>query len=264
MGGKSAKHEEIADLLNKAANSLKSVKDWTNAGNAFAEAATYYLKTPFNRHEAAPCYLKAAQCFVKEDPLAAVDAYQRAIEIFKGDGKSVAKYQKEIAQIYETREDFQNAMKYFESAAELFAQEGSPFLANTCFLKVAHLATLYQSVDKAVFTFEKILQSAATTTWMSRETFVKVGLCHLSTGDRVAVKKVVEKWGKILPHLVGSREYLFLLDIVAMYDNFDHEGFQTVVRYNEAILEDTWKQNLIGKISDQIKEGEVDKRMVMR
>jgi len=257
MGGKSAKYEEIADLLNKAANLFKTVKDWTNAGNAYAEAATYYLKTPFNGHaEAAPCYVKAAMCFLKDDPLAAVDMFQHAVEIFKSDGSlmMVAKYQKEIAQILESREDFISAMKYFESAAEIFEKEGSPFLANTCYLKVGHLAAQHQSVDKAVFTFEKILQSSSTTTWMARETFVKVGLCLLCAGDTTATKKVIEKWVKILPILLGSREYIFLEDIVSMYENLDPEGFQKVVSDNAAILVDTWKQTLIGKILEQFME----------
>jgi len=223
------------------------------------EAAYCYAQTSFASHEAATCYVSAAMCFAKENIEVAVKAMERAVEYYKENGRfsMVAKYEKEMAEMYESQGELgvDNAMKYYESAAEFFLDEGSTASASTCLLKIAHVAADQQDFHKAIQNLEKILVSAnKTTTWTAREILLKAGLCHLCLGDTVATRKFLEYWGSIVVDFVGSHEHRFLSDVVTALENFDHEGLQDIAQEHATLLSNEWKQKLFGKIRQQIEE----------
>lgn len=63
----SSKVEEACDMYVRAANMFKMAKKWSQAGNAFCEAAQLHLKSG-SRHDAATAYVDAGNCFKKVDP----------------------------------------------------------------------------------------------------------------------------------------------------------------------------------------------------
>jgi len=115
------------------------------------DAANCYQQTPNNAHEEASCYVKAAGCYRKESFKEGVSALQKAIIIYTTDGRfgMAAKYEKEIAELYENNDDSKSAIPHYETAAQYFESENSTSTANGCMLKVAHFCAEAQDYKKS-------------------------------------------------------------------------------------------------------------------
>jgi len=239
---------------------FKLAKKPIEAGQSYMEAATCYLCTNFSKFEATSSYLKVAQCLKMEDPLAAVNALQHVIETYKEEGKfsMAAKYEKEVAEIYEKQNDevsIGNAMKHYETAAELYSGEGSS-QASSCLLKVAHMAANKNDFHKSIQIFEQIVNSLPTfASFKQNDLYLDAGLCYLCADDTVAAKRTIEKWSNV-SNFGKSSQYEFLHKLVESCENLDTEGFENVVQEYMSLTADPWRSNLIGNIRDKIVEEE--------
>lgn len=61
-----SKHEDAADLFEKAANCFKLAKSWDQAGAVFVKLAQCHIKLD-SKHEAAGSYADAAHCYKKSN-----------------------------------------------------------------------------------------------------------------------------------------------------------------------------------------------------
>jgi len=214
FGDSKAKYENAGELYTKAANCWKLAKKSVAAGDALIQAANCYMNSTTTKHEAASCYVKAANSYKKENPTAAVNSMTKAIELYTDDGRfnMAAKYEKELAEMFEADNDVQNAMKHYETASDYFENEGSPSSANNCLLKVAHFAASLQNFHRAVELFEQVANASVSNNllkWSVKEYFLKAGLCHLAEGDIVATKKAIERYAQQSPEFNGTRENTF-------------------------------------------------------
>lgn len=100
--GGSNRLEEAVECYIRAANMFKMAKNWSQAGKAFHEAAGLHAKAG-SRHDAATNYVDASNCYKKTDPVEAVNALLKAIEIYTDMGRftMAAKHHQTIAEMYE-------------------------------------------------------------------------------------------------------------------------------------------------------------------
>jgi len=255
----SDKYEALADRFTKAAKSFQLGKLYTNAGNAFIQAAKCYAKSALGSYNAANSYISAAHCFQKEDLTAAAAIMLKGIEILTEDGKfsAAAKCEKEIAEMFEQLSDFDNAIKHYELAFDFYESEGSIQTGCASLLKVAHLAADKGDYHKAIEIFEKVsdLGSTGLTRHIVKEYFLKAGILYLCLGDVVAAGRAAERWAEKVPEFCGTREHNFLLQLIAAVKDVDVEGFKAATgEWDQISPLDKWKQNLLLKIMDSIKE----------
>jgi len=228
------------------------------------QAANCYLNSTITRHEAASCHIKAANAYKKEKPDAAVAAMTKAIEYYTDDGRfnMAAKYEKELAEMFEAENDIENSMKHYETAADYFENEGSPSSANNCLLKVAHFAASLQNFQRAIVLFEQVANASVNNNllkWSVKDYFLKAGLCHLANGDLVATKKSIERYAQISAEFNGTREHKFLVQITEAFENYDAEEFKSAVGEFDSISKlDAWKTAVLVTIGDKIKEEDGD------
>ena len=77
----SSKLDDACELFQKAGNSFKMAKNWTQAGRAFCSAAEIQLKQNA-KHEAANMYNEASNSFKKIDPQEALNCLQKSCDIY--------------------------------------------------------------------------------------------------------------------------------------------------------------------------------------
>jgi len=259
-----AKYEEAGDLYVKAANCWKMAKKQVRAGDAYMQAAQCYANYNTSKYETAGNFVKAAGAYRKDNPQAATEALLKAIHLYAEEGKfnMAAKYEKDLAEMYEAELDITNALKHYEIAAEYFENENSPSAANQCLLKVAHFAATLQNFSRAIELFEQIASTSVNNhllKWSAKEYFLKAGLCHLANGDSVAAKKGIERYSSLSPEFHGSREFLFLQQLIESYEKYDAESLKkAVAQYGDISPLQPWTSAVLVTITEKIKSEEND------
>uniref|UniRef100_A0A094ZU68 Alpha-soluble NSF attachment protein n=1 Tax=Schistosoma haematobium TaxID=6185 RepID=A0A094ZU68_SCHHA len=158
----SDKTDEVISLYEKAGNCFKMAHNWTEAGNAFLEAANLSLSQK-SKHDAATHYVNASLVFKKDDPKKSIQCLTKAIEIYTEMGRFTiaAKHHMTIAEICEKDlVDIEQAIRHYEQAADYYKGEESSSSAMKCQLAVAQLASQLGQCDKAANLFEEKLSEA--------------------------------------------------------------------------------------------------------
>uniref|UniRef100_A0A6B2LCY7 Alpha-soluble NSF attachment protein n=1 Tax=Arcella intermedia TaxID=1963864 RepID=A0A6B2LCY7_9EUKA len=262
FGDSKQKFEAAGELYTKASNSYLLAKKPLLAGAALTQAANCYLNTNITKYEAASCYVKAANCYKKENSSAAVESMNKAIALYTEDGRfnMAAKYEKELAELLEAENEFQSSLQHYQTASEYFEHEGSTSSANSCLLKVAHFSASLQNFRKAIEIFEQVATTSLSNNllkWSVKEYFLKAGLCHLAEGDVVGAKKALDRYAKQSPDFNGSREHKFLIQLTEAFENFDQDEFKNAVGEFDSISKlDEWKSAILVTISEKLKEDE--------
>jgi len=255
----SAKYEAAADLYVKADNSWKMAKKADKAGDAYMEAAKCYANYNLSKYETAGYYIKAATSYRKDNTSAATEALQKAIHLYTEEGKfsMAARYEKELAEIYEAELDTGNSLKHYQIAAEYFENENAPSAANQCLLKVAHFAATLGNFSRAVELFEQVASTSVSNNllkWSAKEYFLKAGLCHLAQGDTVAAKKSLDRYSSLSPEFHQSRECNFLQQLVTAFENYRSEAFKKIVgEYSEISPLQPWTSAVLVTITEKMK-----------
>jgi len=264
FGSKTQKSEDAAELYKKAANLFKVAKQDKEAAESYNTAADCFLDTPNNAHEAAGCFIKAAGCYKKENFKDAATALEKAIGLYTADGRfsMAAKYEKEVAEVYEENRLISEAISHYETAARYFETENSPSSANSCMLKVAHFAAEQEDYAKAVKIFEDVARASMSNKLLQysvKDYLFKAGLCNLAAWDLVEAKKALNKYLGIDPNFQTSREYKFLNAVTEACENRDEEVFdQTLEEFSSVTPFDNWKNSLLSILQDKIKKNDED------
>ena len=113
--------EKASIMYRKAGNHFKMAKNWSAAGNAFLQSATY-REIPY---DSCMDYVEAANCYRKVEPERGLECFIKAAEIQTDNGKfqQVAKYHQEIGMMLESMGRTSQAVEYYESAAQHFRSE---------------------------------------------------------------------------------------------------------------------------------------------
>lgn len=258
-----SKYEDAADLYDKAANSFKLAKSWDKAGLTYVKLADCHLKLD-SKHEAANAYADAAHCYKKTTVKEAISCLERAIDMFLDIGRlnMAARYYKEIAELYESEQNYEQSIVNYEKAAELFQSEEVTTSANQCKQKIAQFAAQLEQYPKAIEIYEEIAQHSLGNNLLKygvKGHLLNAGICQLCRGDVVAITNSLERYQELDPTFSGTREYRFLADLAAAIDEEDVAKFTDVVKEFDSMTQlDAWKTTLLLRVKDAVKAKELE------
>ncbi|KAG2723996.1 hypothetical protein I3843_02G173800 [Carya illinoinensis] len=258
-----SKYEDAADLFDKAANSFKLAKSWDKAGSTYVKLATCHLKLE-SKHEAAQAYVDSAHCYKKTSVNEAISCLEQAVNLFCEIGRlsMAARYLKEIAELYESEQNIEQSIVYFEKSADLFQNEEVTTSANQCKQKVAQFAAQLEQYQKSIVIYEEIARQSLNNNLLKygvKGHLLNAGICQLCKGDVVAITNALERYQELDPTFSGTREYRFLADIAAAIDEEDVVKFTDVVKEFDSMTPlDSWKTTLLLRVKEKLKAKELE------
>jgi alpha-soluble NSF attachment protein len=137
---------------------------------------------------------------------------------------------------------------------------GITSLANKLWLKVADVAGIEGDYYKAIANYEKVAQQSINNNLMKysvKDYFLKAGICHLATGDLVAVKRALEQYLEMDPTFAAQREYLLLSDLSEAVETKNQEQFSDkLFQYDQIAKLDKWKTTILVRVKNTIEEAD--------
>ncbi|KAJ4720162.1 Alpha-soluble NSF attachment protein [Melia azedarach] len=258
-----SKYEDAADLFDKAANSFKLAKSWDKAGATYVKLANCHLKLE-SKHEAAQAYVDAAHCYKKTSANEAISCLEQAVNMFCDIGRlsMAARYYKEIAELYEFDHNIEQAIVFFEKAADMFQNEEVTTSANQGKQKVAQYAAELERYQKSIEIYEEIAKQSLNNNLLKygvKGHLLNAGICQLCKGDVVAITNALERYQEMDPTFSGTREYRLLADIAAAIDEEDVAKFTDIVKEFDSMTPlDPWKTTLLLRVKEKLKAKELE------
>ncbi|XP_065008001.1 alpha-soluble NSF attachment protein 2-like isoform X3 [Musa acuminata AAA Group] len=242
-----------------AAGESSATRD--KAGSVYFKLADCHLKLD-SKHEAASAYVDAANCYKKISIQDATQSLNRAVKLFLEIGRlnMAARYYKELGELNEQEQNLENAMDYFEWAADLFQSEEVTTSANQCKQKVAQFAAQMEQYPKAIEIYEALARHSVNNSLLRygvKGILLNAGICHLCKGDVVAITNALERYQEIDPTFSGTREYKLLADLADSMDEGDVAKFTDAAQeYDSMTRLDPWKTTLLLRVKNAIKAKE--------
>ncbi|KAI3844464.1 hypothetical protein MKX03_022596 [Papaver bracteatum] len=263
----SSKYEDAAELYEKYANSFKIAKAWDRAAAVYIKLADCHLKLD-SRHDAASAYVAAANAHKNISPKEAIlfnfqqlcldMAVCQFMEIGRFD--MAARFCKEIGELCESQQNVDQAISYFERAADLFHSEDVNTSANQCKLKVAEFAAQQKQYPKAIEIYEEIARQSLNEkllTYIVTGYLFNAALFQLCKDDIVALTNALEKYQDLHPTFSGTRECKLLTDVAAALDEEDVGKFSYDVNEFGKTQLDAWKIIMLLREEEGLKEKEL-------
>lgn len=258
-----SKYEDAADLFDKSANSYKLAKSWDKAGSTYIKLANCHLKLE-SKHEAAQAYVDASHCYKKTNITEAVSCLDNAVNIFCEIGRisMAARYLKEIAELYESQQNMEQSLVYYEKSADFYESEEVTTSANQCKQKVAQFSALLEQYQKSIEIYEEIARQSLNNNLLKygvKGHLLNAGICQLCKGDVVAINNALERYQELDPTFSGTREYRLLADVAAAIDQEDVEKFTVVIKDFDSMTPlDSWKTTLLLRVKEKLKAKELE------
>ncbi|XP_059627919.1 alpha-soluble NSF attachment protein-like [Cornus florida] len=258
-----SKHEDAAELFDKAGNCFKLAKSWDQAGAVYIKLANCHLKLD-SKHEAANAYADAAHCYKKTNTKESINCLEQAVNQFLEIGRlnMSARYYKEIAELYEAEHNFEQAIVYFEKAADLFQSEDVTTSANQCKQKIAQFAAQLEQYQKSIDIYEEIARQSLSNNLLKygvKGHLLNAGICQLCKGDVVAIGNALDRYQELDPTFSGTREYKLLVDLAAAIDEEDIAKFTDAVKEYDSMTQlDAWKTTLLLRVKESLKAKELE------
>ncbi|CAL0327931.1 unnamed protein product [Lupinus luteus] len=258
-----SKYEDAADLFDKAANSFKLAKSWDKAGSTYIKLANCHLKLE-SKHEAAQAYVDAAHSYKKTNINESVSCLDHAVNLLCDTGRlsMAARYLKEIAELYESEQNIEQAVVYYEKSADFYQNEEVTTSANQCKQKVAQFAAQLEQYQKSIEIYEEIARQSLNNNLLKygvKGHLLNAGICQLCKGDVIAITNALERYQELDPTFSGTREYRFLADTAAALDEEDIGKFTDVVKEFDSMTPlDSWKTTLLLRVKEKLKAKELE------
>ncbi|XP_004500538.1 alpha-soluble NSF attachment protein isoform X2 [Cicer arietinum] len=258
-----SKYEDAADLFDKAANSFKLAKSWDKAGSTYLKLANCHLKLE-SKHEASQAYVDAAHCYKKTNINEAISCLDHAVNLLCDIGRlsMAARYLKEIAELYESEQNIEQGVVYYEKSADFYQNEEVTTSANQCKQKVAQFAAQLEHYQKSIEIYEEIARQSLNNNLLKygvKGHLLNAGICQLCKGDVVAINNALEKYQELDPTFSGTREYRLLADIASAVDEEDVAKFTDVVKEFDSMTPlDSWKTTLLLRVKEKLKAKELE------
>ncbi|KAG0637680.1 soluble NSF attachment protein [Tuber brumale] len=264
FGGKQDKLEMAADLYTQAANAFRLQKLGREAGQTLEKAAA--IRQEINEpDDAASNLVEAYKAYKKDDPSSAARVLEKAIQHFtlRGNFRRAAGYQQNLAELLELEiGDVPRAVAAYELAGDWFQSDGAESLANGAFLKMADLAALEGMYPKAVEKYEGVARSSAENNlmkWSMKDYFLKAGICHLASRDKIALTKALDSYVELDPAFRSTREFQLLNDMLEADNSGDAEVFaDKIFQYDQMSKLDRWKTTMLLRVKNSIEEEDDD------
>ncbi|KAI0484292.1 TPR-like protein [Xylariaceae sp. FL0804] len=265
FGGREDKYMTAADLYVEAANAFRMQKMNKEAGQAFEKAAAVQTKNLNEPDDAANTLVDAFKVYKKENPQDAVRCLEFPVNQYckKGNFRRAAQHKENMGEVFELEiGDTKQALECYEAAAGWYESDNAAALANKLWLKVADIAALDGDYYKSIEQYEKVAAASINNNLMRysvKDYFLKAGICHLATGDMVAVNRALEKYRDMDPTFPSNREHQLLVDLTAAIEAGDQDQFtDSLFQYDQMSKLDKWKTTLLVRVKGQIQEAEED------
>ncbi|CAZ81469.1 unnamed protein product [Tuber melanosporum] len=263
FGGKQDKLEIAADLYTQAANAFRIQKLGREAGQTLEKAAA--IRQEINEpDDAASNLVEAYKAYKKDDPSSAARVLEKAIQHFtlRGNFRRAATYQQNLAELLDEIGDVPRAVAAYELAGDWFQSDNAESLANGAFLKMADLAALEGMYPKAVEKYEGVARSSAESNlmkWSMKDYFLKAGICHLASRDKIALTKALDNYVDLDPTFRSTREFQLLNDMLEADNSSDAEVFaDKIFQYDQMSKLDKWKTTMLLRVKKSIEEEDDD------
>lgn len=198
----------------KAGNNLKKEKKYKEAAESFIKSAECWLSLGL-KHAAGFDYIHAANCYKNIDNRKTCEIMRTAIDKFMEDGNfsAVAKYENELAEIYEYMLlDFPQAITCYEKAAEFHYGKDYKLLSDICLIRAACLYAVIAEYEKAIKIFEDVGVSSRDVPvlkFSANDYFLKAAMCRIILGKQqcdYGDDFSSSKEGVFLDNLIGGKD----------------------------------------------------------
>ena len=260
LSGSSAsmRKEDATDLYIQAANLYRLKKDFNLAGAQFVKAAEIQ-ESLGNHNDTANHLVEAYKCFKGVSLTDAISSLSKAIHIFltqNGQFRRAANFTMDLAELYESVNDYENASKSYEQAGDYFTTDHAEALATKAFLKCADLYALNGNYKRAVELYDNIIKNLlgnSLSRWSLKDYFFKVVLCVLCMDDVIEAHKRKDQFLQDDPSWGQSREYKLVEGILESIDQGDVEGFSDkVFDFDQFSKLDKLKTQLLLKVKNSV------------
>ncbi|GJS04180.1 alpha-soluble NSF attachment protein-like protein [Tanacetum coccineum] len=231
-------------------------------GAVYVKLAVCYLKLD-SKHEATNAFAEAGHAYKKTNPTECISQLEQTLDIFMEIGRlsMSARYcrdseEKKIAVLYEHQHNLEQAMVYYDKAADLYQGEEVSSFANQHRLKIAqYSAELEQYIAKQSLN-NNLLKYGV------KGHLLNPGICQLCKGDVVAITNALDKYQDMDPTFAGSREYRLLANdricMAASIDEEDVDKFTDAIKEYDTITKlDAWKTTLLLRVKELLKANEM-------
>lgn len=256
--------EEATDFYVRAANLFRLEKDYVQAGKQFLKAAELQKQLQ-NYNDVANHLVEAYKCFKGVTPEDAIQALSQAIHIFltqNGQFRRAANFTMDLAELYESINDTENALKSYEQAGDYFSTDHAEALSNKAYLKCADLSALSGNYRKAIELYENIIKNLignSLSRWSLKDYFFKTILCLLCSDDIIEAQKKNELFSGEEPSWQTTREYKLVEDILSAIEAGDVQAFSDkVFEYDQFSKLDKLKTQLLLKVKNSVVEKDDD------
>lgn len=267
------KHEDAAELFEKAANAYKVGSLFSEAGGAYRKAAEIYQNELKNMGEASKCLSNAGSCYKKSTPADAIDCYRSAVSLLCDAGRltQAAKLSKEIGDLFDSdmingsNDDNNNntslAIESYEQAAELFQMEDAKSQASQCLLKVAELCSAAldpPELLRASQLYEQLgtqCLDSSLLKYNAKGYFLQCIMCHLANSDAIAGANSYQKFDSLDFTFGESREGKFSQRLLTCVENFDVDDFATgCYEYDRISKLTPWQTSILVKVKRSMED----------
>lgn len=256
--------DDASNLYVQAANIYRVKKDFIKAAECFDKSAKLQEELQ-NYNEVANRYVDIFKCFKENSPREAINALEKAVEIFlmeNGQFRRAANFTMDIAEMYENLCDYENAIKSYQNAGDYYSTDNATALANKSYSKCADLCALHDRFEEGLKHYDFIIkgqQGNSLAQWNLKENLFKSILCVLCMNDRVETQKRIENipddnniWG-------SSRELILLKFILTCFDQFDSQTYSDqVFEFDQFCKLDNVKTHMLVKIKKNFQDVDED------
>ncbi len=265
-----SKHEAASALVD-ASNAFKKTNKrgaWRTASrtreavrSALGTVASFIRARHSPRAESANCLNKAAEYFTDLGRLsiAAKHFKVRAVALQRAcawraarnvqSARPHAPTAQDMGEIFEEQGDVEEAISFYEKAADLYSGEEVTSTSNNCKLKVAQLSAQTEDYTKAVQLFTEVALSSLDSNLLKYSVkgyLLCAGLCVLCSGDGVAIANAIDKYVDLDATFEDTREHKLLVDLAGAMESGDVDQFTAVVQEFDSMSRlDQWKTTLL-------------------
>ena len=219
------------------------------------QAAEAYKKADSGANDTINSTVEAGNCYkLGNNNKNAVECFDTAISAYEDSQRygQCAKYQKEVAEIYEACNDYNSALTCYQKAAHYFTVDNKKSQANQINLKLATMISTHSDkYIEAADIFEKIGTESLESRlgqFSAKGYFFQCLLCHLAAGDTIQVNNKVNLFKEKDHSFNSCRECKFVETIVESIESYDADAFANACfEFDKITPLDSWKTSLLGK-----------------
>ena len=253
------KHEDAAELFERAAIRFKLAKLWSRAADSYDCLAECRAKTK-ETHEYASACVEAANMLRKcEKHESACARYRSAARAYAELGRfsQRGKHLKEVGETYESIGREEEAIEaYGEAASAYEGEESARTTRNACQLKRAALLAHRDRFEEATEIFEEVASASVDNNLLRfsvKGYFLQAGMCRLCWCDAVGVLNALERYDAADPAFPGSRERDVLEKCARAMEDGDGDAFsRAVAEFDSMSRLDAWKTTVLLKAKKRI------------